>query len=113
MIFIDAQLKVKEEAGRLLEMFDREVNVVRAFLHVMLPSDYAEAIDALEIECEITPFTINDERERIENIVTACGGKPIASQQQGIALLGWSDDVDKTLEEIRQQDMTDLSEPSF
>lgn len=113
MIFIDAQLKVKDESGRLLEMFDREVNVVRAFLHKMLPTSYTKAIDTLEIECEITPFTINDERERIENIVAACGSKPVASQRQGIALLGWSDDVEKTLAEIREQNKIDLSERSF
>lgn len=113
MIFIDAQLKVKDEAGRLLEMFNREVNVVRAFLLKMLPSTYQKAIESLEIECEITPFTINDEKERIENIALACGGKPIASQRQGIALLGWSDDVDKTLAEIREQRRLDLTEPSF
>jgi hypothetical protein len=113
MIFIDAQLKVKDEAGRLLEMFDREVNVVRAFLHKMLPTSYTKAIDSLEVECEITPFTINDERERIENIVAACGSKPVASQRQGIALLGWSDDVEKTLAEIREQNKIDLSERSF
>ena len=30
-MFIDAQLKVKDESGRLIEFFDREMNVVKAF----------------------------------------------------------------------------------
>ena len=31
-MFIDAQLKVKDEAGRLIEFHDREINVIRAFI---------------------------------------------------------------------------------
>ena len=33
-MFIDAQLKVKDESGRLIEFFDREMNVIKAFLKV-------------------------------------------------------------------------------
>ena len=36
-LFIDAQLKVKDESGRLIEFLDREMNVVKAFLKTMLP----------------------------------------------------------------------------
>jgi hypothetical protein len=36
-MFIDAQLKVKDESGRLIEFHDRELNVVRAFAKVVAP----------------------------------------------------------------------------
>lgn len=106
-LFIDAQLKVKDESGRLLEFFDREVNVVKAFLKIALGDSYAADIDALPVENVITPFTITEEKDTITNLVTANGGKPIISQRESIEQLGWSDDVDKTLEEIQQEGSLD------
>lgn len=110
-MFIDAQLKVKDESGRLLEFFDREVNVVKAFLKVMLGADYARDIDALQVETQITPFAINDEKDIIANLTAANGGMPIISQRESIEQLGWSDDVDQTLKEIAEQSSGDVFEP--
>ena len=98
-LFIDAQLKVQDESGRLLEFLDREINVIKQFVKLMLPK-YASEIDALQIESKITPFTITDEQDKITNYVTATGGKPIMSQIQAIRELGISSDPEKTLEEI-------------
>lgn len=105
-LFIDAQLKVKDESGRLLEFFDREVNVVKAFVKVILPNDVDE-IDALQVENVITAFTVTEEKDTITNLMTANGNKPIISQRDSIAMLGWSNDVDKTLEEIKQESELD------
>lgn len=106
-LFIDAQLKVKDESGRLLEFFDREVNVVKQFLKVMLGEGYAADIDALNVEVQITPFTITDEKDTIDKLLAANGGEPIISQREAIEQLGWSDDVDRTLQEIREQNVSD------
>lgn len=111
-MFIDAQLKVKDESGRLIEFFDREVNVVKSFLKVMLGDSYAADIDALSVEIQITPFAITDERDTIDNLMTANGGEPIISQREAIEQLGWSDDVDKTLSEINSQKTADVFEPT-
>lgn len=102
LMFVDAQLKVKAESGRLLEMFDREVNVVKAFAKVLLPGA-AAAIDALPVESVVTPFTLRSEREEIANILAATGGKAILSQREGIEYLGWSDDPKATHEAIRRE----------
>lgn len=106
-LFIDAQLKVKDESGRLLEFFDREVNVVKAYLKVMLGDKYAADIDALTVENEVTPFTITEDKDTITNLMTANGQKPIISQREAIAMLGWTDDVDGTLQEIQSEGMQD------
>lgn len=106
-LFIDAQLKVKDESGRLLEFFDREVNVVKAFLKVALGEEYHEAIDALPVENVITPFTITEEKDTISNLMMANGNKPIMSQREAIEEFGHSDDVDATLEEIKQESALD------
>lgn len=111
-LFVDCQLKVKDESGPLLEFFEREMNVVKAFLKAALGGAYAADIDALETEIIITPFSITDEKDTISNIMTANGNQPIISQREAIEMLGWSDDVDKTMEEIRQESMADVFEPT-
>lgn len=110
MMFVDAQLKVMDESGPLLEMHDRELNVIKAFVKVILPS-HATEIDALEVETIITPFSITDEKEVIQNIMTATGGLPIMSQRQGVESLAWSDDVEKTMAEMQGEAMARAGEP--
>lgn len=107
-LFIDAHLKVTEESGRIIEMLDREVNVHKAFLKVMLPEDYAAAIDNLKFEVVITPYAISNENERISNLSLANGNKPMMSQRESIQELGYTDDVDRTLKEIAEESMMDI-----
>lgn len=109
-MFIDAQLKVKDESGRLIEYFDREMNVVKAFAKIMLGESYAADIDALKVETLITPFAITDEKDTINNLMAANGGKAIMSQRESIEMYGHSDDVDKTLREIAEEDKIDAFE---
>lgn len=109
-MFIDAQLKVKDESGRLIEFFDREMNVVKAFVKIMLGESYAVDIDALKVETLITPFAITDEKDTINNLMAANGGKALMSQRESIEMYGHSDDVDKTLREIAEEDKIDAFE---
>lgn len=106
-LFIDSMLKVKDESGRLLEAFDREMNVVKAFAKTSFPIGYEADVDALQVETQITPFQIGDEKETIQNLVTANGGKPIISQRESVEQLGWSEDVDKTMQEIAAESTMD------
>lgn len=112
MMFIDAQLKVGDESGRLVEMFDREINVVKAFVKIIMPG-YEDAIDGLIVENVITPFTIRSEKETIQNIMTATGGKPIMSQREGVENLGWSEDTDQTMAELAAEATADAFEPAM
>lgn len=107
-LFIDAQLKVKDESGRLIEYFDREVNIIKAYAKVILGEGYEADIDALPVENIITPFSINDEKDTIQNLVLANGNKPVISQRESVELLGWSSDVDKTMDEIAADSMGDV-----
>lgn len=112
-LFIDAQLKVRDESGRLLEMFDREANVVKAFLKVALGSGYEADIDALPVENEITAYTITDEKDTITNLTTANGGKPLISHRESIEMYGHSTDVDKTMQEIAEEEAASAFEPTL
>lgn len=106
-LFIDAQLKVNDEKGSLIEFFDREVNVIKTFANVIFGERYAADIDALKVEILITPFSISDEKDDINNLMTANGGKPLMSQRESIERYGQSDDVDKTLQEIKEEEAFD------
>lgn len=103
-LFIDAQMKVKDESGRLLEFADREVNIVKAFLKSVLPESMYADIDALQVDTEITPFQISDTKETVETLITATGGAAVMSQREAITQLGMSSDPDKTLQEIEEQE---------
>lgn len=108
-MLIDAQLKVKEESGRLLEFHDRELNVVRAFAKVIAP-ELDKAIDSLQVETSITPYTISEEKDTISNLVTATAGKAIISRKEAIEYLGWSENPDDTLRQIIDEEQLDSFE---
>ena len=73
--------------------------------------NYANDIDALTVENIITPYTITDDKDTISNLVLANGNKPVISQRESIEMLGWSSDVDKTMQEIADQSKGDVFEP--
>lgn len=113
MMFIDAQMKVTDESGVWLSAFDREINIVRAYMKKMFPG-LATAIDSLQVEVIITPYQIRDEAERINNLSNATGGKAIMSQRTAVQNLGYVDDIDKELEEIRNETTVNLfDEPTI
>lgn len=109
-MFIDAELKVGDESGDLIEFLDREVNVVKAFLKLMMGVAFHTDIDALPVENVITPYRISDEKEKVEILMLANGNKPIMSQRESIEKYGHSDNVDQTLREIAEQEMQDAFE---
>lgn len=109
MMFIDAQLKVTDESGDVLEMLDRECNIIKAHMKIMWPK-LSTSIDELQVEQVITPYQISDEKETIENLMTATGGKPIISQREAIEQLGWSNNADETLAEMKEEERVDSIE---
>ena len=112
-LFIDAQMKVKDESGRLEEFYSREVNVVKQFLVSIMGEGYAADIHALPVEIEITPFSISDEKDTINNLLAANGNKPLMSHRESIEQLGWSKDVDETMRQIEEDSMRDAFEPTM
>lgn len=112
MVFIDARMKAEDEGDIWLELLDRETNVLKAYLKKMFPS-LAAAFDALEVEHRITPYQINDDGEKLNNISIATGGKRFMSQRTAIKEAGYVDDIDAELEAIQGEEATDITQPSF
>ncbi len=109
-LFVDACMKVKEESGRIIEFLDREISILKAYLKLMLPTDYSTDIDALQITSKITPYTMTDWTDKVQTLTSASGGKPIMSQRECIEELGYSNDTDRTLEEIAEQEKQSATE---
>lgn len=101
-ILTDAHLKIGEEAGTWIETFEREANVVKAFLKQMQP-DWSADIDEIEIEHVITPFIQNDEKSEIQKWSNACGGKPVMSQLSAIKSLGYATNAAEEFDRIQEE----------
>lgn len=102
-LLTDAHLKVGDESWAFIEAFERETNVIKAFLKEMNTS-WADEIDNVSVEHIITPFIQNDEKAEIDKWVNACGGKAVVSQLEAIKYLGVSDDAEGTLKQIKEEE---------
>lgn len=103
-LLTDAHLKVGDESGPWIEAFDRECNVIKAFLKMMNTS-WSNEIDNVEVEHIITPYIQNDESSTIDRLIKANGGKAIMSQLESIQNAGYSNDPQSTLEQIQKEDL--------
>ena len=111
-MFIDSQLKVKDESGRLVEFLDREMNVIKAFVKIIMPNNAVD-VDSLSVETVITPFTITDTKETVSNIAGALGGKAFMSQKEAVRQLGAVEDVEAELKQILAEDAAGNITDSF
>ena len=101
-LLTDAHLKVGDEKGPLEEAFEREANVIKAFLKEMNTA-WKNEVDNVEVEHIITPFIQNDEKAEIDKWMAASGGKPVMSQLEAIINLGLSDDPEATMKQINKE----------
>ncbi len=102
-LLTDAHLKVGDESGPWIEFFERETNVVKAFLKKM-KTEWESEIDNVEVEHFITPFIQKNETAEISKRIAANGGRPIESQRESIQRFGKSSDPDATLKQIREEE---------
>lgn len=107
MMFVDGQLKVTDEKGAWLEHFRREVNVVKAFMKLMYPH-LKDAVNSLKVKIVITPFTIRDEKDRVDLYTSATGGKSVMSQRTAVAKLGYAENVDDEMEQMAKESSVSL-----
>ena len=101
-LLTDAHLKVGDEQGAFIEYFEREANIIKAYLKKLNPA-WSNKVDEIEIEHIITPFIQNDEANVITRYINANGGKPLVSWKESIELAGLSSDADQTFEQLQQE----------
>lgn len=102
-LLTDAHLKVGDESGDFIEFFDRETNIIKAFLAVMNP-EFESEIGNVEVEHVITPFIQRNEDAEINKRMKANGGKPIESHLESIARYGVSSNPQETLNQIQKEE---------
>lgn len=102
-LLADAHLKVGDESGDWVEFFEREFNVIKAFLKKM-NTEWEKDIDDVYAEHVITPFIQKNEATEISKRITANGGKPIESQRESIQRFGKSSDPDETIKQIHKEE---------
>lgn len=102
-ILADAHLKVGDEQGAFVELFDREVNIIKEYLSKLNPS-WANKLNQLEVESIITPFVQQDISAEITKAQKLNGGKPLMSQKESIQYLGISPNAELTIEQIREEE---------
>lgn len=101
-LLTDARMKINEESGPWKECFEREFNVIKAFLKQMNNS-WINEIDNITCKHIITPYVPQDENNDINIRMKANGGMPVESQLESIVKLGQSKDPKATLQKIREQ----------
>ncbi len=111
-LLTDGHLRVGEEKHDLIEFFDRECNVIKAFLGFMNVK-WKNSIGDLEVEHVITPFTQNDKQSKVKELVDATGGKAIKSQRTAIEELGDVDDPEAELAQIHSEEQLAQSTDIF
>lgn len=102
-LLTDAHLKVGDEDGDWIELFEREGSIVKEFAK-MLNVSWAKLIDDIEIEYVITPFIQNDEDATIDRAMKANGGKPVVSHFESIQMAGVTNNPQGTLEQIKKEE---------
>lgn len=107
-LLMDAHLKIGDESGAWVEFFERECNVIKAFLEKMNTS-WAGKTEDVVVEHVISPFIQNDEVADINKIMKMNGEKPLISHLESIRMAGYATDPDKSLEEIKADEQAGMS----
>lgn len=107
-LLTDAHLKVGEESGAWIEFFERETNVIKAFLGEMNTSFKSE-LDNVEVEHVITPFIQNDKTLEADRLLKLNGGKAVISHIESIKQAGYSSDPENTLKQIQEEESATMA----
>lgn len=102
-LLMDAHLKIGEESGKWIEFFEREANIIKAFLAKM-NIKWANRLDEISIEHVITPYVQEDTNTKVDLWLKANGNKPLVSQKEAIKRAGLSDDPEATYLELQSED---------
>ena len=101
-LLADAHMKVGEEKDDIIWAFDRECNIIKAFL-AEAKNEWRDGIKRLKVSHHITPFVQNDRAARISELTEATGGKPVMSQQTAVERLGEVKDVDAEIKRLKEE----------
>lgn len=107
-MFLSTHLKVNEHNEVIGEHLQRRYNFLISAIG-SLNTSYEKPSEAIEVECEIVPFRIDDLESKVNISVAGVGGG-IFSKRTGIVMAGIADEVDSELAEIKLEQKESLKQ---
>lgn len=110
LMFLDAHLKVGDKREVFDEYLKRRMSIVKAYV-----ASFGKTVEAktIRIGHVITPYMIDDEKERLEVVMTATGNKPVCSQKRGVRLAGFASNPDEEYAQIQEEEKQSSSVDLF
>jgi SPP1 family phage portal protein len=116
LLFMDAHLKVQDKMELFDDYLQRRINIIKSYI-AQLNTQLSTACENLEIEPEIVPYMIEDEQAKVDLLLSANGGKAIASQKSTVQQLGWTPDAETEYNQIKNEEAesnyADITEPTL
>ncbi|MDR0542315.1 MAG: phage portal protein [Dysgonamonadaceae bacterium] len=115
LLFLDAHLKVQDKMEIFDDYLQRRLSIIQAYL-ALFNTNLKAACESLTIEPEIVPYMIEDEKAKVDLLLSANGGKAVASQKSTVQQLGWVTDTEAEYEQILNEESAsaykDVTEPT-
>lgn len=108
LLFMDAHLKVQDKREIFDDYLQRRVNVILAYIGKMKESLQNDC-DTIVIEPEIVPYMLTSEIDELNYWLTANGNKPVLSQEESVERAGLSNNVELTMQKLKDQAATENS----
>ena len=103
LMFLDAHLKVEDKKEIYIEMLQRRMNILKAFVG-KLDNKLSAASSNLDLSVDIVPYMPGDLASDIQNLTNATAGKAILSQKTAVAKSGLVKDAEKEYKLIQEED---------
>lgn len=102
LLFMDAHLKVQDKRVILDEYLQRRTNIIKAYIG-KLNTQLEQETEQLEIEPEITPYSLTNELDEINMWLAANGNKPLVSQKASVKGANLTQDPERDFEQIQEE----------
>ncbi len=112
LMFMDAHLAVKDKEGVLLDFFQRRNSIICAYLSKLNPK-FQKIVDKVEINSELDPFMISDDKEKAEIAQIENAGQATKSQLTTVIEAGGDqEEYDQIQKEESARKIVDITEPT-
>lgn len=100
MLFLDPHLKVMDKMEIFDDYLQRRLNILKAFVGIM--SSKTNEAAKIELTPEVIPFMVDDEKDKIDNLVTAVSGG-IMSKETAVSQNPLVEDVKGEMDLIKSE----------
>lgn len=102
LLFMDAHLKGYNKIETFGSAIQRRINILKAYVSTM-NIGLKQAARAAVIEPTFSLFMIENDKEKVEMMYTANGGRPLISQKEAVRQAALSDDPDADYLQIQKE----------